>query len=392
MPYDPFVPTDVMVIEQRDISSAQIRELHNTAVELVSAPGPNRVLIPHLAVFSYRHGTVAYPASAMRIKWGIAGTEWGDQLAGVFAAVDQISRFAPNISAGSSNDTANIVNQPLVLDNDGSLGGSGAIAGIEVSSALASAGTGYIPGDTSAPVGGNGFALVVVEAVDGLGAITALRVGASGAGYATGAGGLVTAGMGAVPITAVNQGLKKFTVTQLESGDFTGMFAGAPITTLAVAGSTGNDGTYTIVGAVYSGAGVVVVEVVEAIPSAVADGTIGVGTSTAGADAQVRIIAAAGAVTDVELLTRSGAGYAVNDTGGIGGDNGGIYEVDAVGDFGEVTAFTVTNPGSGYAVGAQSDNNPSGTGFGLEFNITSITAGDGTLAVKMHFTVLDLSE
>lgn len=69
------------------------------------------------------------------------------------------------------------------------------------------------------------------------------------------------------PVTAVVQGAKTFAV----SGDVTAT-AIAPVQ-FNVTGSTGNDGTYTVVSAVF-GAAHTVVTVAEAIPSAIADGNI----------------------------------------------------------------------------------------------------------------------
>lgn len=70
-----------------------------------------------------------------------------------------------------------------------------------------------------------------------------------------------------LPITAVNQGTKQFTV----AGDYTALFPAAA--SLTVSGSTGNDGVYTVVVAAF-GAGNTVITVVEAIPSAVANGSL----------------------------------------------------------------------------------------------------------------------
>ena len=66
-------------------------------------------------------------------------------------------------------------------------------------------------------------------------------------------------------ITAVNTGSKTFTVTDVANQ------LGGGAGSITIAGSTGNDGTYTIVSAV-NGAGVTVITVVEAIPDATADG------------------------------------------------------------------------------------------------------------------------
>lgn len=72
-----------------------------------------------------------------------------------------------------------------------------------------------------------------------------------------------------VNITAVNQGTKKFTVDG--PGDINSFNSGKLI---EVAGSTGNNGEYNIKSRTDLGGGSYDVEVYEAIPSAVADGTI----------------------------------------------------------------------------------------------------------------------
>lgn len=69
------------------------------------------------------------------------------------------------------------------------------------------------------------------------------------------------------PVTAVNQGARRFTV----AGDARLFYpAGAAA---IVADSTGNDGTYTVASATFAGGNTAIV-VVEAVPSAVADGVL----------------------------------------------------------------------------------------------------------------------
>jgi len=75
--------------------------------------------------------------------------------------------------------------------------------------------------------------------------------------------GLVAASL---PITGVNQGTKTFTV----AGDQTAAFP--PGSPLGIAGSTGNDGAYTVVSATFAAATDIVT--VEAIPDGTADGVL----------------------------------------------------------------------------------------------------------------------
>jgi len=81
--------------------------------------------------------------------------------------------------------------------------------------------------------------------------------------------GTVTAPAGSTtyPITAVNQGLRRFTVT----GPARNSLAGGQ--TFTVAGSTGNNGIYTVSTVSYSAPNTTIT-VSEAIPSAVADGNV----------------------------------------------------------------------------------------------------------------------
>ena len=81
-----------------------------------------------------------------------------------------------------------------------------------------------------------------------------------------GRGWSVTTNFATLPITGVNQGTKTFTV----AGNATSNF---PVTShFTVSGSTGNDGTYTVVSATFTSSTAIVV--VESIPNATVDGDI----------------------------------------------------------------------------------------------------------------------
>ena len=75
------------------------------------------------------------------------------------------------------------------------------------------------------------------------------------------------------PITVVNQGLKQFTI----SGDQAALITTAA--SIIIVRSTGNNGTYTVVTAVFGGVNTVIT-VSEAIPSGTADGSIQFSTQT----------------------------------------------------------------------------------------------------------------
>ena len=88
----------------------------------------------------------------------------------------------------------------------------------------------------------------------------------------TGAGLLLNATTNTYNITAVSQTNQTFTVAGNQTNFFT------PGTTVDVNGSTGNDDTYTVVSSVFGTS--TVITVLENIPSATANGTIGVTVAT----------------------------------------------------------------------------------------------------------------
>jgi hypothetical protein len=92
-------------------------------------------------------------------------------------------------------------------------------------------------------------------------------------------------------------------------------------------------------------------------------------------------------------LGAGGAGYAANDTGTITTNNGDAeYKVLTVGGGGAVLTFSITAPGTAYAVGngqatATGGAQP-GVGAGFTVNITAVTNGDGTLKVTTYYQIV----
>lgn len=133
--------------------------------------------------------------------------------------------------------------------------------------------------DVTMPPGGSFTATVSAG-----GEIVASDLGVGGTEYADGDTGTVNGSTGvsaayvvdtinayAGAITAVDDPTKKFTV----AGD---QRVHAPVTgTLVVSGSTGNDGSYTIVSATLVAGPATEIVVNEAVPNAVADGNIALG-------------------------------------------------------------------------------------------------------------------
>ncbi len=182
--------------------------------------------------------------------------------------------FGGHLINGFSARQSLAENKDLVLADPFGADASG-FGGI-TASALNAAGTGYAPGDTGT-IGANppqGAAYVVDTVL--VGAVVTYHIGSPGYSLEVDAGQATTPAAITPTIISVNQGTKKFGV----QGNFAAFFA-LPFTSVVVAGSTGNDGTYTIVSAAYA-AGVTLVTVVEALPSSVADGTITAGQAGAG--------------------------------------------------------------------------------------------------------------
>lgn len=238
----------------------------------------------------------------------------------------------------------------------------GAIAAMSV----AAGGSPWFVNETYTVSGGNGDAAGVVDTVtpSQQGPFTIAAVHQGG---------------GTVSVTAVDQGAKTFTV----SGDWTALlYAGGAGT---VAGSTGNNGSYSVVSAVF-GTGHTVVTVSQSIPSAVADGVFfDFGILTVAGDHVAAIQA--------HFLKIAGStgndGHWANAVGVLVGGNtrvqvlgplptqGPLLSAVADGTFvtGGVMATThLTAPGTGYAVANGVGLTVSGgaIGAGATINITSV--------------------
>lgn len=164
----------------------------------------------------------------------------------------------------------------------------------------------------------------IIMRVSAGGEIVALAVADGGVGYAIGDTGGIDGDVGDAvyavtgvtpmagePVVGVDQGTKTFSVA-------TDLTAHLPVGgTLVISGSTGNDGNYTIASATFNTPNTDIV-VSEAVPDATVDG-------------------------------------------------------DAAAAYGPVTAFTLTNFGTGYAISAGVTTTPAdGLGSGLTVNITKV--------------------
>lgn len=233
-----------------DLTAAQVATLGSFPVTVVPAPGATGALWLVSAIAQYDPGTVAF-ATDEPLALSIGAGSWDSGTLLLSGLSDSLSTFGLGFAQSPGADTA------LTVSADGDPGGLGAI----LTSSLADGGSLWAPADTASVNDGTG-GLVTVSTVTN-----------------------------SFAVSAVSQGAKTFTVV----GDASAI---AGTDSLTVYRSTGNDGTYTAVSAVFA-AGHTVVTVVEAIPSAVADGRLG--DATAGT---VGVLA-------TYALTTPGSGYTV---------------------------------------------------------------------------------
>lgn len=227
-------------------------------------------------------------------------------LVALIAALDALEPLPFTLVAGPGADQVTVTQTGVVSSS-----------GLDANSQLSPLGSGYIAGTVAAVAGTAALttALAVIDTVNGDGGVTALHVGSTGGDYPdSSTPTLVTINV-LLAITAVNQGTKTFTLTDLSGlGDFIGLFGGGDVRTIA--GSTGNDGNYTVVSSTYLGLGVAEVVVVEAIPSAIADGDFDFDTSGDN-NCQPFATAVGGNVTTLELITTAFGTWDVSSLGGL---------------------------------------------------------------------------
>jgi hypothetical protein len=234
----------------KNLTAAQLAAGANiTVVPAISG----RTIVPIGGLFEYFTGAVAF-LRTRDIGLGDAGGTNALRAPVAFGVLADdrkaFTKFADSTGIGCVISAALEVTTP----------GNG--VGIILTSSLATAGQDFVPGDTAMIDGGNVDGLITVSTV-----------------------------ANQFPIVSLVQVSKTFTVT----GDASAVITAG--TDLRVIRSTGNDGSYTVVSSIF-GAGVTVITVNEAIPSAVADGKAEPDDGTGGA-----ILTYA--------LTNAGTGYGV---------------------------------------------------------------------------------
>lgn len=290
----PFVPisgaTQTVVVA---LTGAQVN-LMNSAPQIILDAVPGHIIVPLRLLDAYIAGTTSYAGTFVNTwRWLLGtlpfGVTFGLMTNGATLAddVEYQANWEPTL-IGPMAGLIPGIGQPLVLSNAADFTGSDGIA----STVLNAGGAGYAHGDTFNVTGGGGTggAGVVDTVVNGVFLITALdQSGGAGVNF--------------------------FVVAGNQAAHF------PPASTFTVSGSTGNDGTYTVVGTSVTGGNTEIITV-QAIVSAVADGTI-----TSADD---------GAVLTYHL-TSSGTGYAPTTAAATtatsgGGDDNFTIDILTVGD------------------------------------------------------------
>jgi hypothetical protein len=293
-----------VLLASLDIATADVLQLDSVPYEVVPTPGPGKALVPLYGYLEYLPGAVPFGSSGdlFLLRVGSKDAAYNIDTLSLVGPSAATSRLAPNTHNRGAVLPADVEDMPLTLLTGGAVVNAGPI----LTHAISAPGALYAPGDA------------ITLTPDELAAAAALTVD--------------TVDADSLPITVVVQGAKTFTV----AGDHSAFGGGD---TLQVWRSSANDGGYTIVSAIF-GAGVTVITVVEAIPSATADGFC----------------------ADLQLTPAPGG----------------------------VATYTMTAFGLAYPVGtvAQDTAAPvSGTGFVL--SMLSITpSADGTLHVTLTYLVL----
>ncbi len=260
----------------RRLTTAELSTLGDTPVELV--PGvPGALLMGVSVVGQAAPGTTPFGSAP---TFGVTGGSNSGVTLADLSLSSVTAGFNSAVFAGTGTTTASRAGDPIIVTAAANPTVSGAI----LTSSLDSGGSLYAPGDTGTVDGGNNDATYVVDTVAN--------------SYA---------------IVGVNQGTKTFTL-QGETDFF-------PADTLQVYGSTGNDGDYTVASVTVNGGNTDIV-VVEAIPTATADGYGGNNSGDA-----------VGALLTY-TITDGGTGYQVgvgeNLTATTGGGTGGFITIDSV--------------------------------------------------------------
>jgi hypothetical protein len=110
---DPALPCKVI-----DITSAQIKDFHNTPIEVIPTPGANKAIQVVSATACYKYGTVVYATlsgslALVTVPATTATTQWSQVL---LAFIDQASnQIRKPATSALTTTTANVADKPLYL-------------------------------------------------------------------------------------------------------------------------------------------------------------------------------------------------------------------------------------------------------------------------------------
>lgn len=267
------------------LSAAQIASLNSVPFQLLAAQS-GKALFPGQMVWVFTPDTgggvftgatrtfSVYLDSVHPLIVQNADNDSPTFLASMVLEATRQTGFVTVLSAAQAADTwwgpdASFVNVPLMLKASNSF----TYNGLPVTTSIATPGSGYYAGQQLYDENGN--ATFTADTVSAIGAIlTYTRTSPGTTLYNPMDTFNLYSNVGLLSVTAVVTIAKTFTVAGNQVAKFPvgGVFY--------LDGSTGNNGTYTTVSAVF-GAGVTVVTVVEVIPDATADGQIHPGSDSA---------------------------------------------------------------------------------------------------------------
>lgn len=112
-----------MYARRTALTSSDILALSGTPIELVPAPGPDKVILFKTVMIQFTFGTMAYTAgSNLRVYYGSAGTgRYVSSTTNTFlqATADKMYQQADTIISFTYSPPSNLVNSALVLTVDG---------------------------------------------------------------------------------------------------------------------------------------------------------------------------------------------------------------------------------------------------------------------------------
>lgn len=194
------------------LSSAQLLNLANTAVEMIPAPGLNKGIIVTEVLSTYNFNTLDYPSLTPVLIYG--ANESVSYNADIAPFLGLAESAVLNSTFEGNNFTKAIAANAAV--NLKYVGNDDLAAGPIATTTLDSGGSGYAPGDTGGISAGDSDATFIVDTVDGGGAVLSYTIASAGTGYS------VSSGVGTTVNTGGGDSSFTLNITAVQTGDGTG--------------------------------------------------------------------------------------------------------------------------------------------------------------------------